>query len=162
MEIRTRLPADVPEVAAFLERHGSSVVARLDRLERPLDHPALLAVDGGTIVGVLTYIVSPPDAEILTLHVDRQWHGGGTRLIDAAERVAIDAGCERLFLITTNDNVDALRFYQRRGFRLAELRPGAVDRSRATHKPGIPVVGDYGIPLRDELVLDKPLSATRR
>ncbi len=162
MEIRTRRPADVPDVAAFLDRHGSSVVARLDRLERPLDHPALLAVDGASIVGVLTYIASPPDAEILTLHVDRQWHGGGTSLMRAAERVAIDAGCARLFVITTNDNVDALRFYQRRGFRLAELRPGAVERSRATLKPGIPAVGDHGIPLRDELVLDKTLSATGR
>jgi ribosomal protein S18 acetylase RimI-like enzyme len=157
MEIRTRQPADIPDVAAFLERHGSSVVARLDRLERPLDHPALLAVDGATVVGVLTYIADPPDAEILTLHVDRQWHGGGTHLVRAAERAAIDAGCERLFVITTNDNVDALRFYQRRGFRLAGLHPGAVDRSRATLKPGIPAVGDYGIPLRDELVLDRRL-----
>jgi GNAT superfamily N-acetyltransferase len=157
MEIRTRQPPDVPDVAAFLERHGSTRVARLDRLERPLDHPALLAVDDATIVGVLTYIVSPPSAEILTLHVDRQWHGGGTSLVRAVERVALDAGCARLFVITTNDNVDALRFYQRRGFRLAELRPGAVDRSRATGKPEIPAVGEYGIPLRDELVLDKPL-----
>ncbi len=53
---------------------------------------------------------------------------------------------------TTNDNVDALRFYQRRGFRLAELRPGAVDRSRQ-EKPQIPRVGDYGIPLHDEIDL---------
>ena len=53
---------------------------------------------------------------------------------------------------TTNDNVDALRFYQRRGFRLAELRTGAVDRSRQ-EKPQIPRVGDYGIPLHDEIDL---------
>jgi ribosomal protein S18 acetylase RimI-like enzyme len=158
MEIRARQPADVPQVVAFLERHGSDRVARLDRLEEPLDHPALLAIDDATIIGVLTYIVSPPSAEILTLHVDRQWRGGGTSLVRAVERIAVDAGCERLFLITTNDNVDALRFYQRRGFRLAELRPGAVERSRAVRKPEIPAVGDYGIPLRDELVLDKPLS----
>ena len=52
----------------------------------------------------------------------------------------------------TNDNVDALRFYQRRGFRLAELRPGAVDRSRQ-EKPQIPRTGDYGIPLHDEIDL---------
>ena len=59
-------------------------------------------------------------------------------------------------LITTNDNVDALRFYQRRGFVLTELRPGAVDESRRM-KPQIPLVGAYGIPIRDELVLVREL-----
>jgi ribosomal protein S18 acetylase RimI-like enzyme len=157
MEIRSRGPDDSPAVTAFLERHGSLRVARLDRVERPLEHPALLAMDDGTIVGMLTYIISGPTMEVLTLHAERQWKGCGTSLLRAAERIAADAGCRHLVLITTNDNVDALRFYQRRGFRLAELRPGAVDRSRATLKPEIPVVGAHGIPLRDELILDKPL-----
>jgi hypothetical protein len=51
--------------------------------------------------------------------------------------------------------VDALRFYQRRGFRLRELRPGAVDESRRRLKPEIPETGEYGIPIRDEIVLEK-------
>ena len=55
-------------------------------------------------------------------------------------------------LTTTNDNIDALRFYQRRGFRMSALRPGVIDRSRL-HKPEIPRTGDYGIPLRDEIDL---------
>ena len=59
-------------------------------------------------------------------------------------------------LITTNDNLDALRFYQRRGFALTELRPGAVDESRRM-KPQIPLVGAHGIPIRDELVLVREL-----
>lgn len=54
--------------------------------------------------------------------------------------------------MTTNDNLDALRLYQRHGFRLAALRPGAVDRSRHL-KPDIPAIGAYGLPLRDELLL---------
>jgi hypothetical protein len=52
--------------------------------------------------------------------------------------------------------VDALRFYQRRGFALTELRPGAVDESRRM-KPQIPLVGAYGIHIRDELVLVREL-----
>ena len=64
------------------------------------------------------------------------------------------SGARRLWLITTNDNVDALRFYQRRGFRLVRVHAGAVDRSRAALKPGIPEAGDHGIPLRDELELE--------
>ena len=62
-------------------------------------------------------------------------------------------------MTTTNDNVDALRFYQRRGFRIAEIRPGAVDRSRASVKPSIPLLGEYGIPLRDEIDLSRDLTA---
>jgi GNAT superfamily N-acetyltransferase len=157
VEIRMRRPDDVPAVSAFLDRHHSMRVARLDRLERPLDHPAILALDRDVLAGVLTYIIDGATMEILTLHTEEQWMGCGTSLLRAAERTAADAHCQRLFLITTNDNVDALRFYQRRGFRLAEVRPGAVDRSRAVLKPEIPLVGNYGIPLRDELALHKPL-----
>ena len=77
-------------------------------------------------------------------------------LIEAAVDEARRFGCRELLLTTTNDNVDALRFYQRRGFRLAELRPGAVDRARQL-KPQIPTAGDYGIPLRDEIDLTRPV-----
>ena len=75
----------------------------------------------------------------------------------AARRVAAEAGCTKLWLITTNDNVDALRFYQRRGFRLAALHRGSVDDSRARLKAEIPEVGDHGIPLRDEIELELEL-----
>ena len=61
--------------------------------------------------------------------------------------------------MTTNDNLDALRFYQRRGFRLVALRPGAVDESRVSLKPQIGVSGDFEIPLRDELELELRLAA---
>jgi ribosomal protein S18 acetylase RimI-like enzyme len=60
----------------------------------------------------------------------------------------------RIWVVTTNDNVDALRFYQRRGFRLRAVRPGAVDEARRTLKPEIPAAGRYGIPLRDEVELE--------
>jgi ribosomal protein S18 acetylase RimI-like enzyme len=90
----------------------------------PLDHLALLAFDEvQALAGVLTYMVDGPSCEILTLHAAAQWHGVGTALVAEVERVAAGAGCDRLWVVTTNDNVDALRFYQRRGFRLAALRP---------------------------------------
>ena len=83
--------------------------------------------------------------------------GVGSALLAEAGRIARAAGCTRLWLITTNDNVDALRFYQRRGFRLAALHPGAVDDSRARLKPEIPEVGAHGIALRDELELEREI-----
>jgi ribosomal protein S18 acetylase RimI-like enzyme len=106
---------------------------------------------------VLTYVVDGDSCEVLTLHARERLGGTGTALIEAVERVAVEAGCRRLWLVTTNDNVDALRFYQRRGFRLAALRAGAVDEAREALKPEIPRVGDHGIDLRDELELEKLL-----
>ena len=75
-------------------------------------------------------------------------------LEDRARRL----GCTRLWVLTTNDNVDALRFYQRRGFRLSTLRPGAVDEARRNLKPQISETGDYGIRLRDEIELTMDLT----
>ena len=128
-------------------------------MERPLEHPALVAEQDGRLVGVLTYVVDGSDCEILTLHADVRRRGVGTALIEEVKRVAARAGCTRLWLITTNDNVDALRFYQRRGFRLAALHRGAVDDSRARLKPEIPEIGEYGIALRDELELEQELAS---
>jgi GNAT superfamily N-acetyltransferase len=158
MRVRPRQPADEPAARAFLARHHSVRAARLGEVLDPLDHPAFLAEVGtGQLAGVLTYVPGPDwqQCEILTIHTDEQWHGAGTALIAAIEQLAARHRCTRLWLITTNDNVDALRFYQRRGFRLAALHRGAVDYSRTHLKPEIPVVGDYGIPLRDEIELEK-------
>ncbi len=161
MIVRPRGGADRRAVEAFLAPRDALRVARLGVLVDALDHPALLAEDeaedGGRLLGVLTYVVDREGGrcEILTLHAAHQWQRVGSALIEAVERLAAAEGCARLWLITTNDNVDALRFYQRRGFRLAALHRGAVDDSRARLKPGIPTVGDYGIPLRDELELEK-------
>lgn len=158
MRIRAREGADVQAVEPFLAGRGSLRVARLGRLERTLDHPALVAEgEGGELVGVLTYVPGVAEAEILTLNAARRWEGTGTALVAALEGLAAGQGWGRLWVLTTNDNVDALRFYQRRGFRLTGLHAGAVDRARAQLKPEIPPAGEYGIPLRDELVLEKAL-----
>jgi GNAT superfamily N-acetyltransferase len=157
MNVRHMEPVDRPDVHAFYEKHATARVARLGQLVHPIEYPALLAEDHGGLAAVLTYIVTEEQCEILTLHSARQWRGAGTALIEAVERLARERGCTRLFLITTNDNVDVLRFYQKRGFRLMALYPGAVNDSRARLKPEIPEVGEYGIPLRDEIELDKQL-----
>jgi GNAT superfamily N-acetyltransferase len=156
VNVRPREDADRKIVGRFLDEHHSARVARLGELIDTLDHPGLVAEqDDGALAGVLTYVIEGDSCEILTLHAADQWTGAGTALIRAVEQVAAERGCRRMWLLTTNDNVDALRFYQRRGFRLAELRPGGVDDSRARLKPEIPETGEYGIPLRDEIVLEK-------
>jgi GNAT superfamily N-acetyltransferase len=148
---------DRPALEAFLRRHHAVRVARRGELVDPLLHPAFLAWSGDELVGVATYVVTDDECELLTLHADSRWSGIGSALMAAVTDAAVGAGCTRLWLVTTNDNVDALRFYQRRGFRLAHLRRGAVDEARRTLKPEIPTVGDHGIDLRDELELEMRL-----
>ena len=120
----------------------------------------MLAWSEGELAGVATYVLGADACELLTLHATTRLGGVGTALLTAVEQVARDAGCRRLWLVTTNDNVDALRFYQRRGLRLVTVRPGAVDLSRETLKPEIPRHGAYGIPLRDEIELELELELT--
>ncbi len=157
MQVRGAGPDDRPAVEAFLAVRGSVRVARRGELVSALDHASLLAVGDDGIEGVLTYVVTGADCEILTLHAAQKTSGVGTALVSAVRELACDAGCTRLWVLTTNDNLDALRFYQRRGFRLSAVRPGAVDVARAELKPEIPLVGDYGIAIRDEIELDQPL-----
>ncbi|HEX5015861.1 MAG TPA: GNAT family N-acetyltransferase [Candidatus Limnocylindrales bacterium] len=155
MRVRDATAADRDWLEPFLARNHMRPVARRGAVLWPLDHPMLIAqTDDGRPAGVLTYIPAEGECEVLTLHAVDQWQGAGTALIAAIRAMAADRGWRRVWLVTTNDNVDALRFYQRRGFRLTALRPGAIDAARRSVKPEIPLVGNYGIPIRDEIELE--------
>jgi GNAT superfamily N-acetyltransferase len=151
------VPAGNAAVAAFLDERGMAVVARRAELVDAPARPAIIAGEDDALAGVLSYELGSLECEILTLYVARRWAGVGSALIRAVVDLATTAGCRRCWLVTTNDNVDALRFYQRRGFHLTTIRCGAVDEARQLLKPGIPLTGEYGIPLRDELELARDL-----
>jgi GNAT superfamily N-acetyltransferase len=107
-------------------------------------------------IGLLTWrLDSPTVAELSALAAGRPHAGIGSALLDSLWAVLRTAGVRRVWVVTTNDNTDALRFYQRRGFRLSDLRAGAVDAARRELKPAIGLVGANGIPLRDELELER-------
>lgn len=141
----------------FLRTFNTLRVARRGVLVDALEHPAVLAFSEAELVGVATYVIDHDGCELLTLHTTTRQVGVGSALLTAVQDAARDARCRRLWVVTTNDNVEALRFYQRRGLRLAVLRAGAVDQSRETLKPEIPTSGAHGIPLRDELELEMSL-----
>ena len=123
------------------------------------DLPGLKAVIEDQIVGILHYQLLEQECEILTLASLIEGQGIGSALLDAIESIAKTTGCEKLSLITTNDNLHALGFYQRRGFHLAALYPGQVTHAREI-KPSIPLVGNHNIPIRDELKLEKLIQPT--
>jgi N-acetylglutamate synthase-like GNAT family acetyltransferase len=157
---RAATAADRSWVESFLADNSSSRVARRGELVRPIEHTMLIAERGGGLVGLLTYELGDDRVcEILSLHATEPWKGVGTALLDSVAALATTAGCRTLWLVTTNDNVDALRFYQRRGFRLRAIRPGAVDDARRALKPEIPEVGEHGIAIRDEIELERAIEA---
>jgi ribosomal protein S18 acetylase RimI-like enzyme len=147
-----RVPADVLRAFLAAAWHGDSVVAHGERL-RPADLPGYAALDADRVVGHASYRIVADSCELTSIAADPPGHGIGSKLMDAVLVAARAAGCTRMWLTTTNDNLDALRFYQRRGFRLEALRPGAVDRAREQLKPELPEIGSHAIPMRDELDL---------
>jgi ribosomal protein S18 acetylase RimI-like enzyme len=152
---------DLPWAEELLdEEFGGRLQARRGELVDVLAPPGFVAERDGAPVGLLTYRWHSDGCEVASIVVRGRYRGSGTELLEALVR-EVD-GRDRIWLVTTNDNLDALRFYQRRGFRLAALRPGATDDARATLKLGISVVGAYGIPIRDELELELPAGATVR
>jgi GNAT superfamily N-acetyltransferase len=141
----------------FASSWGGPYVARLGELLDLRTFPTLVTDGPDGLTGVLTYRLDGDDFEVVSIDAVPRHAGVGTHLLRAAAETACAAGVPRLWLVTTNDNLDALRFYQRRGLRLARVHPGAVARSR-TLKPTIPETGAYGIPIRDEVVLEMPLA----
>lgn len=132
---------------------GAETVAAHGERMRPQDHPGFVALDAQRIVGHAAYRIDGRACEPVAIAADPPGRGIGGGLLQAVIAAARKAGCGSVWLTTTNDNLEALRFYQRRGFRLRELRPGAVDEARRTLKAEIPTTGQGGVPMRDELDL---------
>ena len=110
-----------------------------------------------TILGLLTYVVHEDSIEVISLDSIKEGHGIGTKLMNEVELFAKQKGINKITLITTNDNLKALKFYQKRCYRIVKVIQGAVSKAREI-KPSIPLVGNDGIPLHDELELVKLLS----
>jgi ribosomal protein S18 acetylase RimI-like enzyme len=103
------------------------------------------------ILGLITYVFRDDACEIVTLNSERPGIGLGTALVEKAKAAAVAHGSKNLRLLTSNDNLNAIGFYQKRGFDLVGVNIGAIDRERETSSPEIPLLGQNGIPFRHEL-----------
>ncbi|WP_405579775.1 GNAT family N-acetyltransferase [Streptomyces sp. NBC_01092] len=154
LRVRVATPADGEVIATVLtDSWGGTLMVGHSTVYDALELPALLAERDGEVVGLLTYALGRDGLEVVTVDARVPRIGVGSALLAAAAETARDAGAERVWLVTTNDNLDALRFYQRRGMRIVDVSPGAVDAARSL-KPSIPATGAYGIPLHDEITLE--------
>lgn len=147
---------DADWIAQFItERWGAEFIAAHYEVFHCRDLPGFIATEGEQKVGLLTYKIVGGDCEVVSLDSLRPCMGIGTDLIDAVKAAATESGCKRLWLVTTNDNMNALRFYQKRGFVLVKINRNAIEFARKL-KP-VPLIGAEGIPLRDEIELEMML-----
>ncbi|MGX1983867.1 acetyltransferase (GNAT) family protein [Thermolongibacillus altinsuensis] len=150
------------EVREFFTQHWGSAemvyshgVFRCDELD------GFVAVNNnGAWVGLVTYFVHNNECEVVSLDSMDEGKGIGTVLLRVVEEEARKRGCHRVYLVTTNDNLNALRFYQKRGYQCVRVIPNAVEKARKI-KPQIPTMSEDGIPIRDEFVLEKRLERKR-
>lgn len=118
--------------------------------------PAFVALQADKAVGLATYYVDGERCELVTLNSFAEGIGVGEGLLFAVRDLAREAGCRRLWLTTSNDNLPALQFYQKRNMAVVAVHRFAIDEARKEN-PRIPLLGYHGIPCRDELELEMPL-----
>ncbi|MEK6703514.1 MAG: GNAT family N-acetyltransferase [Planctomycetota bacterium] len=144
-------PGEV-EGALLREFHSTTIESR----GRSFDTRKLksfVAQRRGEFVGLVTMNIVPPEAEVITLQALAQGEGIGSTLLHFAECVAQYAGCRRIFLTTSNDNLHALGFYQRQGWRIVAVHTNAINAAR-TRNPGLPLMTGSGILSQDEIELE--------
>lgn len=162
--LRRKQAADKAQVRALLtERWGAPLVASLSGLHDASTLDGFIAEAAGAprgentdalMLGLTTYRIHEQECEVVTLDSTRSGLGIGTQLLNAVVAEARKQRCSRLWVMTTNDNLPALRFYQRRGWDLVAVHRNAVTEARATVKPQISLLGLDGIPLRHALELE--------
>ena len=155
------MPADGAWVRRMLtERWGSAAVACLSGLHDAASLEGVVAQLDSAPAGLATYRVDGDECEVVTLDSLAGGYSIGTALLRAVADVARARGCRRIWLTTSNDNLAALRFYQRRGWDLVALHHDAATEWRRHLKPEIPESGQNGIPIRHALELELWLSPT--
>jgi GNAT superfamily N-acetyltransferase len=155
IEVRPLTEEDRPwAVEIENDSWGEPVVARLGELVDPTGLPGFMAFLNGERVGLVSYAVRGDQCEVVTIRSLREGQGIGRALLDAVRDAAIEAGCRRLWLITTNNNLRALELYQRWGMEIVALHRHAVSDARRRLKPSIPDRDAKGIPIAHELELE--------
>lgn len=159
MKMRSLVAIDQPWAAAWIGAHfGSTRIVSRGVLHDAQHLPGLVALEEGVPVGLLLYQIVQKDCEVVVLIALEPRRGVGTALLKAARQVARQAACRRLWLVTTNDNQGAQAFYQAQGLRQVVVHHGAIAQARVL-KPEIPLLGENGIPIEDEIEYELMLDA---
>ncbi|MCL5438579.1 MAG: GNAT family N-acetyltransferase [Patescibacteria group bacterium] len=129
---------------------GSSKIVSRGKIHRVDLLPGFIAEKDGKNIGLILYNTENNECEIIVLNSFEKGIGIGSSLIESVKEIAKSSNCKRVWVVTTNDNLEAQRFYKNRGFRLVKIYPDAIKESRKL-KPEIPFIGKGGIPIEDEI-----------
>lgn len=160
LKIREILDTDKKWVKTLLiERWGSPQIITKGKVYNALDLPGFIAFHGEKPVGLAIYRIEGNECELITLDSVEQGRGIGTQLLNSVIEKSRKENCNRLWLITTNDNMKAQKFYKKRGFMIVAVYKNAIIESRKL-KPQIPLMGENGIPIKDEIEMELQQNAT--
>ncbi len=140
-------------VSLLTKQWRSTIIVSKGKSHQANKLSGFIALVDNNKVGLITYSIENNDCEIITLDSLIEIKRKGTALVEKIKEVEKEKNCKRVWLVTTNDNMKALHFYQKRGFALSALYPNALEQSRKL-KPEIPKIGIDNIPLRDEIELE--------
>lgn len=129
---------------------GGSIVISRGQVHSLDTLPGYVVLFGDEIKGLIIYHIYDDDCEIVSLNSKVEDQGIGTKLIDLVIAKARESSCRRVWLITSNDNIRAIRFYQKRGFDIKAVHQNAITEARKI-KPSIPLIGFEGIHVRHEV-----------
>lgn len=157
--MRPALPSDEAWIREVIVREWAGpLIERTDEFIDATTLPAMVAQSGGERVGLMTLLTHDDHLEVFTLNSFAEGMGVGSALLEAADAEALRLGVGEVRLFTVNHNLRALRFYQRRGYRMWAVHRDTITRARAV-KPMIPLVSDDGIPICDEIELRKTVTS---
>ena len=111
ISIRRLTIDDLPRLRqVWKENWGDEFVVAHGVTYYPDTLDGFIALDGDEWIGEISYTFSENECEIVSLDSTREGMGVGTMLIQKVVEEAREKGCRRIFLITTNDNLNALGF----------------------------------------------------
>jgi GNAT superfamily N-acetyltransferase len=139
------------QINAFISQHWftTEMIIRGESVDMTTVE-GIAAMDCDEIVGLVTYRIYRKVCEITSLDSLREDQGIGTALVGQVIEIARDNECLRVSVSTTNDNINAIRFYQKRGFDLVRLHYDSINQARKL-KPEIPLTGQNRIQIKHEL-----------
>ncbi len=154
LDIRPTSPEDKPFIRAELRKWwGDEMVVVRGEKFFPAEYGGFIALQGTERIGLILLRFEDNICEIISLSTNTNAPPVGRKLVEAAIQDARQVGVRKMIVVTTNDNIEALRFYQQMGFSICAWRKNAVERSRSI-KPHIPLIGNYNIPIMDEIELE--------
>ena len=155
MELRKKTHNDNVAVSEIIRGWGSDIIVSRGKTYKAGDLDGFLACDNGRITGLGLYVLND-DCEIVLLETFIQKAGIGTQILRKIKEIAQDSMCKRIWLVTTNENINAIQFYQKRGFHISNIYLNAMEEARRI-KPEIPKIAENGIEIRDEIEFEMNL-----